>query len=71
MQSEGVKWNRPGEMSWIGTARDTRLDTDEGDSNTISSCLICSYVADPATFLASNGGPYFHLRTACLFSYTV
>ena len=33
--------------------------------------LLCLYVADPATFLTSNRvlGPYFPLRTACLFSY--
>ena len=32
---------------------------------------LCLYVADPATFLASNSapGPYCPLRTACLFSY--
>ena len=36
-------------------------------------CCTCSsslYVGDPATFLASNSilGPYFPLRTACLFT---
>ena len=32
--------------------------------------LLCLYVADPATFLASNSalGPYFPLRTSCLFT---
>ena len=33
--------------------------------------LLCLHLADPATILASNCilGPYFPLRTACLFSY--
>ena len=33
--------------------------------------LLCLYVADPATFQASNSvlEAYFHLTTACLFSY--
>ena len=36
--------------------------------NTVSYTL-CLYVADPATFLASDSvpGPYFSLRTSCLF----
>lgn len=33
MQSEGVKWNRPGEMSWIGKARDTRLNTETRETD--------------------------------------
>ena len=40
--------------------------------NMISCCYtLFIYVADPATFLASNSflGPYFPLRTASLFSY--
>ena len=33
--------------------------------------LLCLYVADPATVLASNSdlGPCFPLRSPCLFSY--
>ena len=32
--------------------------------------LLCLYVADPATFLASNSvlGPYVPLRTVCLLT---
>ena len=39
--------------------------------NKLSVVLLCLYVADPATFLASNSvlGPYFPLRAADLFTY--
>ena len=42
-----------------------------GDTAQFHTVLLCLYVADPATFLASNSvwGPYFPLRTASLFSY--
>ena len=39
--------------------------------NTVYTVLLCVYVADPATFLASNSvlGPYSPLKTACLLTY--
>ena len=41
------------------------------NDNTISYCLLCLYVADPATFLVSNSvlGPYFPLKTVRFFIY--
>ena len=54
--------HHPNQFSWANWMTKLTLK-----GNTISYCL---YLADPASFLASDSvlGPYFPLRTACLFS---